>query len=103
MVTYRGYSLPAWGVRFGPHSRAFAVVSANGNVFVYNTDDVQFVSRAAVNYSDISCFAWESLTCGFVGYRNGDVTLLNMEWAREEAVSVGPSRSCGGSWATVPL
>ena len=78
-VTYRGYSLPAWGVRFGPHSRAFAVVSANGNVFVYNTDDVQFVSRHALNMSDMTAFAWESNGTAFIGYKNGDVILINVE------------------------
>lgn len=100
VVTYRGYSLPAWGVRFGPHSRVFSVMSGNGNAFVYNTDDVQFVARVVVNYSDITCFAWESVIGGFVGYHNGDVNLLNMESVREGHTSVGHSRQCDGLWGT---
>lgn len=79
VVTYRGYSIPAWVVRFSPLNRTFVVVSEGGNVFFYNTDDVQFVSRHALNMSDMTAFAWESNGTAFIGYKNGDVILINVE------------------------
>ena len=55
------------------------VVSEGGNVLFYNTDDVQFVSRHALNMSDMTAFAWESNGTAFIGYKNGDVILINVE------------------------